>query len=28
MASALGLLWVATILPAAYFYLRHLLKGA
>ncbi len=28
MASALGLLWVATIMPAAYFYLRHLLKGA
>lgn len=28
MASAVGLLWVATILPAAYFYLRHLLKGA
>lgn len=27
MASAIGLLWVATILPAAYFYLRHLLKG-
>ena len=27
MASALGLLWVATIMPAAYFYLRHLLKG-
>lgn len=27
MASALGLLWVATIIPAAYFYLRHLLKG-
>ncbi|MEJ1160556.1 carbohydrate ABC transporter permease [Prosthecomicrobium sp. N25] len=28
MASAIGLLWVATILPAAYFYLRHLLRGA
>jgi multiple sugar transport system permease protein len=28
MASAVGLLWVATILPAAYFYLRQLLKGA
>lgn len=28
MASAVGLLWVATILPAASFYLRHLLKGA
>ena len=28
MASAVGLLWVATILPAAFFYLRHLLKGA
>lgn len=28
MASAIGLLWVATIMPAAYFYLRHLLKGA
>jgi multiple sugar transport system permease protein len=27
MASAIGLLWVATILPAAYVYLRHLLKG-
>ncbi len=27
MASAVGLLWVATILPAAYFYLRQLLKG-
>jgi multiple sugar transport system permease protein len=27
MASAIGLLWVATILPAAYFYLRHLLRG-
>jgi multiple sugar transport system permease protein len=27
LASAVGLLWVATILPAAYFYLRHLLKG-
>jgi multiple sugar transport system permease protein len=28
MASAVGLLWVATILPAAFFYLRQLLKGA
>jgi multiple sugar transport system permease protein len=28
MASAVGVLWVATILPAAYFYLRQLLKGA
>lgn len=28
MASAVGLLWVATILPAAWFYLRQLLKGA
>jgi multiple sugar transport system permease protein len=28
MASAVGLLWVATIMPAAYFYLRQLLKGA
>jgi len=27
MASAIGLLWVATIIPPAYFYLRHLLKG-
>jgi multiple sugar transport system permease protein len=27
LASAIGLLWVLTILPAAYFYLRHLLKG-
>jgi len=27
MASAIGLLWVVTILPAAYVYLRHLLKG-
>ncbi len=27
MASAIGLLWVATILPAAYVYLRHLLRG-
>jgi len=27
MASAVGLLWVATILPAAYVYLRHLLRG-
>jgi multiple sugar transport system permease protein len=28
MASAIGLLWVATIVPAAWFYLRHLLKDA
>ena len=27
MASAVGLLWVTTILPAAYFYLRQLLQG-
>jgi multiple sugar transport system permease protein len=27
LASAVGLLWVATIMPAAYFYLRHLLRG-
>ncbi len=27
MAAAVGLLWVATIIPPAYFYLRHLLKG-
>lgn len=27
LASAIGLLWVLTILPAAYFYIRHLLKG-
>jgi multiple sugar transport system permease protein len=27
LASAIGLLWVATILPAAAFYLRHLLRG-
>jgi multiple sugar transport system permease protein len=27
LASAIGLLWVATILPAAWFYLRHLLRG-
>lgn len=27
MASAIGMLWVVTILPAAYVYLRHLLKG-
>jgi len=26
MASAVGLLWVATIIPPAYLYLRHLLK--
>lgn len=28
MASAVGLLWVATIMPAAYFYLRQLLRDA
>ena len=28
MASAVGLLWVATIVPPAFFYLRHLLKDA
>ncbi|MCA0449486.1 MAG: sugar ABC transporter permease [Proteobacteria bacterium] len=27
LASAIGLLWVATILPAAAYYLRHLLRG-
>ncbi len=27
MAAAVGLLWVATIIPPATFYLRHLLKG-
>jgi len=27
MASAVGLLWVATILPLAWVYLRHLLRG-
>ncbi|WP_342364282.1 sugar ABC transporter permease [Terrarubrum flagellatum] len=27
MAAAVGLLWVATIIPPAYLYLRHLLKG-
>lgn len=27
MASAVGLLWVATIIPPAYLYLRHLLKS-
>lgn len=27
MAAAVGLLWVATIVPPAYLYLRHLLKG-
>lgn len=27
MASAVGLLWVATIIPPAYLYLRHLLKN-
>ncbi|HEY4200723.1 MAG TPA: sugar ABC transporter permease [Devosiaceae bacterium] len=27
MASAIGVLWVATLLPPAYFYLRLLVKG-
>ncbi|WP_083347555.1 carbohydrate ABC transporter permease [Rhizobium sp. LCM 4573] len=27
MASAIGVLWVATLLPPAYFYLRMLVKG-
>lgn len=27
MASAMGVLWVATLLPPAYFYLRMLVKG-
>jgi multiple sugar transport system permease protein len=27
MAAAVGLLWVATIIPPAIFYLRHLLRG-
>lgn len=27
MASAIGLLWLAVILPPAFFYLRHLLRG-
>ncbi len=27
MAAEVGLLWVATIVPPAYFYLRHLLKS-
>ncbi len=27
MAASVGVLWVATILPPAYFYLRRLLKG-
>ena len=27
IASAIGVLWVATILPPAYFYLRQLLRG-
>lgn len=27
MASAMGVLWVATLLPPAYFYLRLLVKG-
>jgi multiple sugar transport system permease protein len=28
MAATVGVLWVATILPPAYFYLRELMKGA
>lgn len=28
MAAAVGVLWLATILPPAYFYLRHMMKGA
>ncbi|MBN8184320.1 MULTISPECIES: carbohydrate ABC transporter permease [Stappiaceae] len=28
MAATVGVLWVATILPPAYFYLRQLMKGA
>jgi len=28
MAAAVGVLWVCTILPPAYFYLRQLMKGA
>lgn len=28
MAAAVGLLWVATIIPPAFIYLRHLLKDA
>jgi len=28
MAATVGVLWVATILPPAYFYLRRLMKGA
>lgn len=28
MAAAVGVLWVATILPPAYYYLRQLMKGA
>ncbi|WP_197916398.1 carbohydrate ABC transporter permease [Thiosulfatihalobacter marinus] len=28
MAATIGVLWVATILPPAYFYLRQLMKGA
>ena len=27
-ASAIGVLWLATILPPAIFYLRHLMRGA
>ncbi|MEO7243254.1 MAG: sugar ABC transporter permease [Variovorax sp.] len=27
MAATVGVLWVATIMPPAYFYLRHLMKG-
>lgn len=28
MAATIGVLWVATIMPPAYFYLRQLMKGA
>ncbi len=28
MAATVGVLWVATIMPPAYFYLRQLMKGA
>ena len=28
MAATVGVLWVATILPPAWFYLRHLMRGA
>lgn len=27
MAATVGVLWVATIMPPAYYYLRHLMKG-